>query len=299
MGRRENPIAPCDRELEKLVRSLRDQRARAGLTYSQLAARSEFSASTLIRAASGEQVPKLQVVLAYAEGCGADPDDAERLWKRARYRAARGDDDGHVPHPCYVRDIRALHAALVDLYRKDGARTYEELENASDGVLAHATIWRFLHQKCRRPSREFVLAFAQACGEKGRSLREWGQAWDRSEEQRLNPGGVGARRRSNLLVETGRYFEPRVQVFSDPARTPDGQESRRLIFEVDAHPALTKGVITTTARMLSQVLEGARRRSLTPPAPLAPTISAGANSRSAFAVAAALNAANRQRRAPS
>lgn len=258
MGRRENPIAPCARELEKLVRSLRNQRARAGLTYSQLAARSGLSASTLIRAASGEQVPKLKVVLAYAEGCGADPDDAERLWKRARYRAARGDDDGHVPHPCYVRDFGALHAALVDLYRKDGARTYEELENASDGVLAHATIWRFLHQKCRRPSREFVLAFAQACGAKGRSLQEWGQAWDRSEEQRLNPGGVGSRRRSNLLVETGRHFGPRVRVFSDPARTPDGQESRRITFEVDAHPTLTESLIATTANTISMLLTSPR-----------------------------------------
>ncbi|MFF0630272.1 helix-turn-helix domain-containing protein [Streptomyces sp. NPDC004296] len=98
MGRRENPIASCDRELEKLVRCLRDQRVRAGLNYKQLATRSGCSASTLIRAASGEQVPKLKTVRAYAVACGTDPGEVERRRKRARYRAVRA-CEGPVPHP--------------------------------------------------------------------------------------------------------------------------------------------------------------------------------------------------------
>lgn len=271
-----------------------------GLTYSQLAARSGLSASTLIRAASGEQVPKLKVVLAYAESCGADPDDAERLWKRARYRAARGDDDdGHVPHPCYVRDFGALHAALVDLYRKDGAPTYEELENASDGVLAHATIWRFLHQKCRRPSREFVLAFAQACGAKGRSLQEWGQAWDRSEEQRLNPGGVGPRRRSNLLVETGRHFgAPGTGVLgpgTHPRRAgePANHFRGRRSPDADREPHRNHGEHDQHAPDVA-----ARASSLTPHSPLALHLRAERPARRRVGPPrpSMLNAANRQRR---
>ncbi|GAA2603651.1 MULTISPECIES: hypothetical protein [Streptomyces] len=35
----QNPIAPCDRELERLALSLRDRRNRAGLSYKELAVR--------------------------------------------------------------------------------------------------------------------------------------------------------------------------------------------------------------------------------------------------------------------
>ncbi|AWW35373.1 helix-turn-helix domain-containing protein [Streptomyces cadmiisoli] len=225
MGRRENPIAPCDRELEKLVLYLRDHRNWAGLNYKELAVRSGCSASTLIRAASGEHMPKLKTVRAYALGCGADPDEAERLWKRARYRAARGCQEP-VPHARYVRNFAELHAALADLYQKDGARPYRELEAASDGVLAHATVGRFLRQEGGRPTRQFVREFAIACGAKGMALREWEQAWDRAEEQRLGgtPTVVARRRASEVVLPDGRpvYFH------SDPERTPDGQEIRRL-----------------------------------------------------------------------
>lgn len=223
MGRRENPIAPCGRELEKLALYLRDHRDRAGLNYKELAVRSGCSVSTLIRAVAGEQVPKLKTVRAYALACDADPDEAERLWKRARYRAARGCQDP-VPHPRYVRDFAELHAALADLYRKDGARPYRELEAASDGVLAHATVGRFLRQEGGRPTRQFVRAFAIACGAKGLVLREWDQAWDRAEERRLGPAVIARRRASEVVLPDGRP----VYLHSDPERTPDGQEVRRI-----------------------------------------------------------------------
>jgi transcriptional regulator with XRE-family HTH domain len=222
VGRRENPIAPCDRELEKLALYLRDHRNRAGLNYRELAVRSGCSASTLIRAVAGEQMPKLKTVRAYALGCGADPEEAERLWKRARYRAIRGCQEP-VPHPRYVRNFAELHTALADLYQKDGARPYRELETASDGVLAHATVGRFLRQEGGRPTRQFVRAFSMACGAKGMALREWEQAWDRAEEQRLGKPAVLARRRaSEVALPDGR------PVYSDPGRTPDGQEIRRI-----------------------------------------------------------------------
>ncbi|MFE1935932.1 helix-turn-helix domain-containing protein [Streptomyces sp. NPDC059474] len=182
--RRRRRIAPCERELKKLALYLRDHRGRAGLNYKELALRSGFSASTLIRAASGEQMPRLKTVRAYALACGADPDEAERLWKRARYRAARGCQEP-VPRPRYIRNFAELHAVLADLYQKDCARPYRELEAASGGVLAHATVGRFLRQEGGRPTRQFVQAFALVCGAKGMALREWEQAWDRAEEQRM------------------------------------------------------------------------------------------------------------------
>ncbi|WP_406117638.1 helix-turn-helix domain-containing protein [Streptomyces sp. NBC_00989] len=222
MGRRENPIASCERELEKLALYLRDHRERAGLNYRELAVRSGCSASTLIRAVAGEQMPKLKTVRAYALACDADPDEAERLWKRARYRAARGCQEP-VPHPRYVRNFAELHVALADLYQKDGARPYRELEAASAGVLAHATVGRFLRQEGGRPTRQFVRAFAIACGAKGLVLREWEQAWDRAEERRLGPAVVARRQASGVVLPDGRP----VYLHSDPERTPDGQELRR------------------------------------------------------------------------
>lgn len=44
-------------------------------------------------------------------------------------------------------------------------------------------------------------------------------------------------------------------MFSDPTRAPDGQEGRRIIFEVAAHSALTEVVIKHAAKTLSQILE--------------------------------------------
>ncbi|MET9079950.1 helix-turn-helix domain-containing protein [Streptomyces sp. NPDC004232] len=233
MGRRENSIAPCDQELEKLVRWLREQRARSGLSYAQLAARLALlepkfrcSASTLIRAASGIQMPKLRAVQAYALACLADVDEAERLWKRARYRAAPT-GDCPAPHPRYVRSFAELHVALVDLYRKDGSRPYRQLEMASNNMLARATVGRFLNKSGGRPTRQFVLAFAQACGAKGNSLEEWRQAWDRAEEQRLG-GAKKAQARSGLLFAFITPYGRPVFVRSDPQRTLDGREDRRI-----------------------------------------------------------------------
>ncbi|MEU6965030.1 helix-turn-helix domain-containing protein [Streptomyces chrestomyceticus] len=199
MGRRENPVAPCDKALESLVRWLRGHRTRAGLSYTQLAERVRqlppdagarpvcCSADTLARAVSGRSMPRLEVVRAYARACGADVAEAQRLWKQARYRQGA---DGRraaepVQHITYVRDFAELRAALLDLYRKDGSRPYAELERVSDRDLAHSTISRFISGVTGRPTRQFVVVFAQVCGMRGVALSDWGQAWDRAEERRL------------------------------------------------------------------------------------------------------------------
>ncbi|MEU2718666.1 hypothetical protein [Streptomyces sp. NPDC007205] len=72
------------------------------------------------------------------------------------------------------------------------------MELDSAGVLAHATVGRLISGKPGRHTRQFVLAFAAACGLKGVALDEWGQAWDRAEERRL--GGSRAVRQQPAAV---------------------------------------------------------------------------------------------------
>jgi len=136
--------------------------------------------------------------------------------KRARYRqslTAREKSDP-VPHVRYARDFFELREALVDLYQKDGSRPYGQLELDSGGVLAHATIGRLINRKTGRPTRQFVIAFARACGMKGVALEEWGQAWDRAEERRL--GGNRVRQaHANPWAITA---EPETWVYSDASK---------------------------------------------------------------------------------
>ncbi|WKU42623.1 helix-turn-helix domain-containing protein [Streptomyces sp. VNUA116] len=242
MGRAENPIAPCDKALQALVQWLRDQRTRAGLSYAQLAERTQHlalpgggqarcSADTLARAASGLVVPRHRAVLAYALACEADPAEAERLWKRARYQQSMADrrNEEPAPHVRYVRNFAELRAALVELYRKDGSRPYEELEKASGGVLAHSTVARVISGISGQPTREFVLAFAQVCGVRGAvALNDWRDAWDRAEERRSSgiPRSL-IRRRSSVRTEQAKGG--RVEVYLDRVRlNDDGQETWQL-----------------------------------------------------------------------
>ncbi|MFG3010096.1 helix-turn-helix domain-containing protein [Streptomyces cinerochromogenes] len=224
----------CEKALESLARWLRDQREAAGLSYAELAVRTAYlaetgavpvgcSADTLARAASGAVVPRLRTVLAYAAACGADGREGERLWKRARYRrslAARKKSDP-LPHFRYARDFAELREALVDLYEKDGSRPYEELERDSEGVLAHATVGRLINRKTGRPTRQFVIAFARACGVRGVALDEWGQAWDRAEERRLG-GSRAIRQRSvwSPFQAAQPYTESECQVTGIPGDQP-------------------------------------------------------------------------------
>ncbi|MFI2077576.1 helix-turn-helix domain-containing protein [Streptomyces triculaminicus] len=230
MGRCENPIAPCDKALRALAQWLRKSRTQAGLTYTDLADRTRHlalpggvrvrcSADTLARAASGASIPRLKTVLAYARSCGADPAEAERLWKRARYQqslATRRHEEP-APHIHYVRNFAELRAALLDLYRKDGSRPYKELERASEGALSHSTLARVISGITGRPTREFVLAFAHGCGVRSAAaLNAWGQAWDRAEEQRLK-GGRGAAVQQEAGPKAGGdyYYLKRVRMSAD------------------------------------------------------------------------------------
>lgn len=237
MGRRENPIAPCDKALQALSQWLRSRREDAGMNYTQLARRTErvrwpalpegvsakSSADTLLRAASGAHgVPRRKAVLAYAAACDANLAEADRLWKAARCRQIQEAEPlkEKPKHITYVRDFADLHLAMVDLYRKDGARSCQELEDLSGGRLSHSTVWRVLNEQTGRPTRAFVTHFALVCGLRGVALRDWEQAWDRAEDRRT--GGTKRNSRHPVIAGNG------PMIYLDRTRDADGQDMWKL-----------------------------------------------------------------------
>ncbi|MGP4009871.1 helix-turn-helix domain-containing protein [Streptomyces sp. 4N124] len=190
MGRRENPIGQCSRSLHALATWLRAGRETAGLTYDQVASRTEYSADTLARAASGRSVPQnLDVVTAYAKACGLSVKEAERLWKQARRDEARAQGvlSGHRGgvHISVVKDFADLHSAIVDLYHDDGSPPLRSLDARLGGLgrLPRSTVGRVLKGRST-PSRTFVAAFAEAFEVRKADLPEWTKAWDRADADR-------------------------------------------------------------------------------------------------------------------
>ncbi|CAL9668467.1 helix-turn-helix domain-containing protein [Streptomyces sp. enrichment culture] len=190
MGRREQPIRPCSKSLWALAAWLRSGREEAGLTYEQLAARTSFSPDTLARAASGSSVPRnVKVVVAYAVACGLSAAEAERLWKVARRDEARaagvlnGQRSGL--HISVVKDFAGLHSAIVEQYQNAGSPPLRTLDDriGGHGRLPHSTVSRVLNGQSR-PSRPFVLAFAEAVNIRPSEVAEWGKAWDRADRDR-------------------------------------------------------------------------------------------------------------------
>ncbi|CAL9424968.1 nSTAND1 domain-containing NTPase [Streptomyces sp. enrichment culture] len=107
MGRRERPVDPAEGPVQQFAYELRKLREEAGRpTYRQLAARCEYSVTTLSQAAAGERLPSLAVTLAYVTACGGDPAEWERRWRaagareteeRARVRDTAGGPDTQEP----------------------------------------------------------------------------------------------------------------------------------------------------------------------------------------------------------
>ncbi|WP_228472842.1 nSTAND1 domain-containing NTPase [Streptomyces cyaneochromogenes] len=103
MGRPEADLDPGLGPVQRFAFELRKLRQEAGrITYRQMARQVEVSVSTLSRAAKGEQLPSLQVALAYVRACGGDVQAWERRWREAVTEQARSADlvaDGTVPSP--------------------------------------------------------------------------------------------------------------------------------------------------------------------------------------------------------
>jgi transcriptional regulator with XRE-family HTH domain len=183
MGRREKPVgAGSEKAVKALALWLREQRQRAGLTYQQMADRTEYTRQTLSRAASGHSLPSQRVAEAYARVCGADPLHARRLWLRARQATVRtklGDTTGIRPE--YVQNFADLHTAMRELWLKAGAPPLRELERrAGDhGQLPHSSLSLILRQRAL-PQRRHLKAFVTACGVPDRAVGAWEAAWERA-----------------------------------------------------------------------------------------------------------------------
>ncbi|HST85959.1 MAG TPA: hypothetical protein VLL08_29745 [Kineosporiaceae bacterium] len=110
MGRPELPVDPEAGVLQRFAHELRELREVAGKpTYREMAQRGGASVTVLSRAASGERLPSLAAVLAYARACGANPGDWELRWKSAAEEAAddvaggRERESGQSPYRGLVR----------------------------------------------------------------------------------------------------------------------------------------------------------------------------------------------------
>ncbi|MGC0334699.1 WD40 repeat protein [Streptomyces sp. SAI-170] len=84
MGRQEKPLDAAAGPVPAFAAELRELRRAAGTpTYGAMARRTRYSAATLSRAAAGEQLPSLAVLLEYVRLCGGDPGQWEKRWHRA------------------------------------------------------------------------------------------------------------------------------------------------------------------------------------------------------------------------
>ncbi|MCB5164390.1 DNA-binding protein [Streptomyces bambusae] len=108
MGRQEKPLDPAGGPVVELAAALRELRRAAGSpTYAAMARRAgTYSVATLSRAAAGEQLPTLPVVLAYAAACEGDPAQWETRWRLAADELAARTalhDDEPAPYPGLAR----------------------------------------------------------------------------------------------------------------------------------------------------------------------------------------------------
>ncbi|GAA1141679.1 helix-turn-helix domain-containing protein [Streptomyces javensis] len=189
MGRREKPVTTSRRALRELAEWLREQRERVGLSYRELAVRAAVChATTLQRAASGDYVPPLPTVLAYARACDASPKEARRLWAAARCeekRAERGGRSLPAPRPQYIRDLVELSAALVDLYEKAGSPPLRTMEHRAGeyGLLPHSTAGRIVHKQTVPKTLRQFDAYLRACEVPENEWPAWQAAWNRAWRQ--------------------------------------------------------------------------------------------------------------------
>lgn len=184
MGRREKEIITTNAALRDLVEWLRGMRVQAGLSYRELADRVGLHATTLQRVASGGSIPKLMPVLAYARGCDAQPEDARRLWQKARREHVRSGTQHRqqAPAPAYVRDFADLSAALRGLYEGACAPPLRVMEQRAGkhGQLPRSSAHRIVNKETVPRSLQQFQAFLRACEVPAGHWKEWEDAWSRA-----------------------------------------------------------------------------------------------------------------------
>ncbi|MFK8909942.1 helix-turn-helix domain-containing protein, partial [Streptomyces sp. YS-3] len=213
MGRREKAVTADTRQSAALARWLREQRKRCGLTYAAMAFRidNDVTASALSRAASGNSVPSLRVIEAYAAACDADVGEARRLWKSARHAEQRrrlrdtsSADDLQdrdladkldrvmTPHPEVIDTFAQLRRAMVQLRASEGQPSLEELQRRAGpapggGHLLPKSSLNAILRGQAVPLRRHITALTRALGASEWRVAEWERAWDRITGQRPIP----------------------------------------------------------------------------------------------------------------
>ncbi|MFD7407757.1 helix-turn-helix domain-containing protein [Streptomyces sp. NPDC059866] len=191
MGRPEKPITTPNRSLGRLAIWLRSHRRQAGLSYQQLAERTVYSSVTLSRATTGEKIPRLPVVEAFARACGGNVAHARELWREARWEEHRTSEVVRTRPPklSAVKDPEDMIAALQYLYYRSGAMPIEEIERRAGGggLLPHTTLHRMVLGQTMLQLEQLV-AFLNVCDvheqERGAWLKAWTRAWRRRESEK-------------------------------------------------------------------------------------------------------------------
>ncbi|MFK0111716.1 helix-turn-helix domain-containing protein [Streptomyces sp. NPDC091217] len=170
MGRKRNPIHTENQHQKQIASMLRDLLDAAGLTFEELAQRTEgISRVTLQRAASGNYLPKEKVIKAFAEGCGY-PEAAEillRMRTRARIDERRILPTlGPVPSVPLISDWRDLSRALEYLYEAAGAPSLREIRDKSGNphALSLSSLRRIVLRITRPVDEQQLLAIVHGCG---------------------------------------------------------------------------------------------------------------------------------------
>ncbi|WP_406359341.1 helix-turn-helix transcriptional regulator [Streptomyces sp. NBC_00715] len=181
MGRPEKSIRTLNVHLMLLATYLRETREEAGLTYAELAARTRpvVSATTLQRAASGDSIPRLEVVEAYVLACGThSADRARKLWRQAR-SWEYGANYTNAPRPRLAENAADLRAALRATYYKAGAMPLREMERrAGLGRLPRTTVRRMFNGTTML-DQEQLRSFLRVCDVPERDHQDWLDAWTR------------------------------------------------------------------------------------------------------------------------
>ncbi|MDA4893425.1 helix-turn-helix transcriptional regulator [Streptomyces sp. MS2A] len=170
MGRPEKiPAGPP--HLQRLVRYLRDLRATESVTYEEMADRTNVSAATLKRVASGTTVPRWPRVMQFCTAASSGPvrvkivHDAHQLWARARMEQ-RGTLHLKTPRPEYIADQADLSLALYTLYEYDGAPPLRYVQERAGGTvhLPLSTLARIVSRQTLPADSQQFSAFLRGCG---------------------------------------------------------------------------------------------------------------------------------------
>ncbi|WP_326790485.1 hypothetical protein [Streptomyces sp. NBC_00151] len=173
----------------------------SGDSFTDLAARTTVSASTLKRAVGTGPVPQEHVVTAFVHACAAgDEQPVLMMWRAARAEE-RGILEGlQAPQVDNIRTRAELKAAFAAVYERAGAppvRTVRDRAGvpgtAGACLLPPNTAWRITRREAQLADWPQCEAFLRGCGEPAHRIARWREAWKRSAEP-----VVAASRRQNL-----------------------------------------------------------------------------------------------------